>query len=271
MIALWRRTRTFLTVYYSLMAEYRAELFLWAIATSLPLIMMGVWIEAGASGRFPLDEAALARYFVAVFIVRQFSIAWVIYDFEYHVVTGRLSPLLLQPIDPIWRFVVPHLSEQLARLPFVACLVGLVLWLYPQALAAPDGSATPWWPTWDRIVWAAVLTYFAFTLRFLMQYTLAMLAFWVERVVAFDRLLQIPYLFLSGLIAPLEVFPDAVRSLAVYTPFPYLVWFPARLLAGADVEIAQGLIVIAVWLLVFQLVSRTIWRRGLRHYSAMGA
>ncbi len=265
------RARTFLQVYYGVMTEYRAEMFLWAIATSLPLIMMGVWMQAGASGRFPMTEADLARYFVAVFIVRQLSIAWVIYDFEYHVVTGRLSPLLLQPIDPVWRFVVPHLSEQLARLPFVVVLVAFVLWLYPAALQSPDGSDQLWWPAWWQVAAAGCMTYCAFCLRFLMQYTLAMLAFWVERVVAFDRLLMIPYLFLSGLIAPLEVFPDSVRRIAELTPFPYLVWFPARLLSGNPVPLTQGVIVIVGWTLALYALSRYVWARGLRHYSAMGA
>ena len=265
-----RKIRTFLSVYYSLMTTYRAEIFLWAIATSLPLIMMGVWIEAGASGHFPMNEAELTRYFIAVFIVRQFSIVWVIHDFEYHVVTGRLSPLLLQPINPVWRFIAPHLSEQLARLPFVVCLVALLLWLYPQALSAQDGSEERWALVFNRIVLSGVMIYCAFALRFLMQYTLAMLAFWMERVTACDRLLMIPYLFLSGLIAPLEMFPENIRILATYTPFPYLVWFPASLLAGGDIQILKPLIVITVWLLVFQLLARTVWRRGLYKYSAMG-
>jgi len=77
-------------------------------------------------------------------------------------------------------------------------------------------------------------------------------------------------LFLSGLIAPLEMFPENIRILATYTPFPYLVWFPASLLAGGDIQILKPLIVITVWLLVFQLLARTVWRRGLYKYSAMG-
>jgi ABC-2 type transport system permease protein len=41
-----RKAQTFLSVYYAYMLEYRAELFLWALSGTLPLILMGVWTKA---------------------------------------------------------------------------------------------------------------------------------------------------------------------------------------------------------------------------------
>ena len=266
-----RKWWTYLSVYYAYMLEYRAELFLWMIATVLPLIMMGPWIEAGSTGRFPLGAAAFARYFLAAFLVRQFSLAWVIYEFEGLVTTGRLSPLLLHPIDPFWRLISAHLSEHAARLPFVIVLITVAVLLVPQAILDLDGGY--WVPTPGGVALAVVATYAAFTLRFLLQYTLALLAFWFERVSAFERVLFLPYLFLSGLIAPLEVFPDVVREITLLTPFPYLIWFPARILCGqgTSAEIGRGFLVVLGWLVVVVVVNRLLWRRGLTHYSAMGA
>jgi hypothetical protein len=48
-----RKAKTLLAVYLAYMLEYRAELFLWALAGLLPLILMGVWTEAARSGGFP--------------------------------------------------------------------------------------------------------------------------------------------------------------------------------------------------------------------------
>jgi len=63
-----------LTVYYAYMNEYRAELLLWMLSGSLPLILMGVWIKAAESGDFGLTPVMLARYFLAVFLTRQFTV-----------------------------------------------------------------------------------------------------------------------------------------------------------------------------------------------------
>ncbi|HEY9669095.1 MAG TPA: multidrug ABC transporter permease, partial [Coleofasciculaceae cyanobacterium] len=111
-----RKALAFLSVYYAHMMEYRAELFLWALSGTLPLILMGVWTKASQSGQFGLAPADFARYFLTVFLVRQFNVVWVVWEFEKEVVQGKLSPRLLQPIDPVWHHVAAHLSERVARL-----------------------------------------------------------------------------------------------------------------------------------------------------------
>lgn len=270
MRAFAKKLRVLLAVQYAYMLEYRGEIFLWIVVTVLPLIMLGPWMAAGASGRFPLDEREFARYFVAVFVVRQFSLCWVIYEFEGLVVSGRLSPQLLLPIDPAWRYIAAHVSEFASRAPFVLAITLVVVAMFPAAVTADDGG----WllPGPGAIALAVIATASAFALRFLMQYSLSMGALWIERISAFDRLQMLPYLFLSGLVAPLEVFPERVREIVLWTPFPYLVWFPARLLAGGDVGPPwRAVLIVAGWSLAFWLLLRMLWRRGLRHYSAMGA
>lgn len=267
-----RTFRTYLSTWYAYMCQYRAEIFLWAIATSLPLIMMGVWVEAGDSGRFAGFTAVdAARYFIAVFAVRQLTIVWVIYEFEYHVVSGKLSPILLHPIDPMVRYVTELLGEQLSRWPFGLLLVGLCFFIQPQALWGSESDPGMWLPAWHRVGLFFVAVVAAFTLRFLLQYTTAFLAFWLERVAAIDGLIMIPYTFLSGLVIPLQVMPDAMREFALWTPFPYMVWLPASLLAGGEVDLVRGFSTLAGWIVVLWIVNRWLWRKGLKHYSAMGA
>lgn len=277
MIAFASKARALLTSYYAMMVEYRSELMVWGIAVGLPLIMMGVWIEAGATGLFPLDNIQLMRYFIAIFLVRQLTVAWVIYEFEYHVVTGRLSPRLLQPIDPGWHFVAMHLGEQFARVPLIAAIfVTLLLLIFPEALWGAADDPDLWLPSWWRILLAFIFCYAAFALRFLMQYSLALLAFWIERVSSIEGLIYVLFIFLSGMMAPMEMFeadPLLAGILAVnmYLPFPYMAWFPAQLLAGGEVPILKGALVVAGWMVVLYLLNRWLWRRGLRHYAAMGA
>ncbi|MBF2097614.1 MAG: ABC-2 family transporter protein [Gloeomargaritaceae cyanobacterium C42_A2020_066] len=257
-----KRAWILLSTYYAYMVEYRAELVLWVLAGLFPFILMGVWMEAAQGGQFGLDSRAFARYFLAVFLVRQLNIVWVIWEFEKEVVSGKLSPLLLQPIDPVWRHVASHLAERVARLPFVLALVLIFFWLYPQAFWVPDGR---------NLLILLVVAPLVFALRFLMQYTLAMAAFWTERASALEELWFLVYLFLSGLVAPLSVFPEPVVQVLNWTPFPYLISFPASLLVGLPVAAGRGILVILFWLGAFWVLNRWLWRRGLRQYSGMGA
>jgi ABC-2 type transport system permease protein len=257
-----RQGRALFQQQLALMIEFRAEIYLWVFAGVLPLILLGVWAKAGESGAFSLSSVDFIRYFLAVFIVRQFTFIWVIWEFEELMVSGRLSFSLLQPLNPIWRFFMSHLTERVVRLPLVGVILAVAFLLYPQAFWVPDVA---------HGLGAVALVFFAFVVRFVMQYMMAMLAFWSERASAIEELWFVLHLFLSGLIAPLEVYPPSVRALAELTPFPYLIYYPANLLCGRGLPLDKAVLVLGAWGLVALLVQRKLWRKGLDSYTSMGA
>ena len=69
-----------------------------------------------------------------------------------------------------------------------------------------------------------------FGIRFL----LGLLAFWVIDVRGFVVMLTITQVFFSGMVLPLVVFPDALRTLAEALPFRCLVQIPADVLLHED-------------------------------------
>ena len=256
------KARTLLLAHYAHMLEYRAEIFLWALSNSLPIILMGVWIQASSEGNFEFTPQEFARYFFSVFIVRQLTTIWVIWEFEREIVEGKLSLRLLQPLDPVWHHVARHLAEKMTRIPLIALFCGLFLVLYPDAA---------WIPQLSNLFLGLIAIALAFVLRFAIQYTFAMLAFWTERASAIQQFWFLFYVFLSGTIAPLEVFPDAVRQIVEWTPFPYMMHFPAILLMGLPVDFGRSILIMFAWTIIFIVLNRWLWRKGLKQYSGMGA
>jgi ABC-2 type transport system permease protein len=223
---------------------------------------MGVWMQAAQGGQFGLTPVDFARYFLAVFLVRQFTVVWVIWEVEREVVEGKLSNRLLQPIDPVWHHVAAHVSERAARIPFAILLVGLFFILYPQAF---------WIPSLGTLLLFSFVVILAFILRFVIQHTFSIFSFWTERASAIENFWFLFFLFLSGMIAPLEVFPEPVRTVVLLTPFPYLINFPASILVGIPVNLIQGLLSMIGWIVLFLGLNRWLWRQGLKRYSGMGA
>lgn len=256
-----RTFRELLAVQYAYMNAYRAEIFLWMLTGILPFILMGLWMEIARQGQVGWRPVDFARYFFVVFLVRQFTVTWVIWDFEASVVEGRLSHHLLRPMDPVWWFLSAHLGERLSRLPFLLLICALFFLLYPAARFVPPVS---------HILLFSFLVLLAFALRFLAQYTLALLAFWMERASSLEGLWQIFYLFLSGTVVPLEFFPRMLRQIIFWTPFPYVVDVPARALLQGEVSL-EALAALSAWILGFGVLNRLLWRWGIRQYSAMGA
>ncbi|MBE9029668.1 ABC-2 family transporter protein [filamentous cyanobacterium LEGE 11480] len=254
--------KTLLTTYYAYMVEYRAELVLWVLSGSLPIILMGAWIQAAESGNFTLSTIQVAQYFFTVAITRQFTVVWVIWDFEKAIVEGKLSMKLLQPLDPGWHHVADHLGERLARFPIIIGFVLLFFLLYPAAF---------WIPSVGQCLTYTFVVASAFMLQFLLQYTLAMFAFWTEKASSLQELSFLMYIFLSGVVAPIAVFPENVKQFVQWLPYPYVIDFPANILTGLPVDLPRGILMIYGWSALLWVINRWLWKRGLRQYSGMGA
>lgn len=254
--------RALLSSQFALMSEYRAEIALWALSGLLPFIMLALWRQAPAGAALGLGPGGLDRYFLSAYLVRQFSVVWVVFAFEEDALLGRLSPYLLQPLHPLWRYVAAHLAEQLTRLPFAALIAAVFFAFNPGGF---------WVPSVGQFLLAWLATLAAFAIGFLLQSLIAALCFWSEKASALERLLFVPFLFVSGLLAPLAAFPEAVRAAARWTPFPWLIDFPARLLAGLPVNPLVGFAAQAAWIAVLLPLTLLLWRSGVRRYTAMGA
>lgn len=258
-----RLAHVLLATHYAEMVAYRAEIVLWALSGVLPLLMLGVWSQLGAGGAVAgLSPTQLNRYFLSAFVTRQFTVVWLVYQFEDDALHGRLSFLLLQPLAPLWRYLAAHLAEQATRLPVVLMIVAVMLILLPRSLWLPP-------PLWALAGVVAIVL--AFLINFLLHACIASLCFWSERASALERLIVLPHLFLSGLLAPLQAFPAGLKAVALATPFPWMLSFPARLLAHDDsLAVAPGFAVMALWIALLLPLSRRLWRAGVGRYTAMG-
>jgi ABC-2 type transport system permease protein len=257
-----RIARALFSSQYALMLEYRAEIVLWALSGLLPLLMFSLWSNAPAGAASGLSPQAFARYFLAAFVVRQFTIVWVVYAFEEDNLLGRLSPYLLQPLPLVWRYVAAHLADQATRLPIVIIMVALFFLFVPSAI---------WIPSFGQFLIALLALQLGFWLNFLLHYAITLLCFWSERARALEKLVYMPYLFLSGLLAPLDLYPAWLRAFALHTPFAAMLYLPAQLLSGGPVDLIAGLLNAVSWLLLLVPLNLWLWRAGVRRYAAMGA
>ena len=98
------------------------------------------------------------------------------------------------------------------------------------------------------------------------------MSMFLDRESVIDRkMLFIPTLFLSGLLAPVVSFPAYVKSWIYLTPFPYLIDFPANLLSGNETNISGGLSMQILWIFLLFPLFKKIWSEGTKKYTAMGS
>jgi ABC-2 type transport system permease protein len=248
----------------SIMTAYRAEVIIWILASSLPLIMMMIWM--GLAKDSPIggySASDFAIYFLSVFFVRQMTIVWVIWELEREIRLGELSPKLLRPIDPFWQHVIDNLAEKVVRLPIVLIPVGLGLWFTGARLEFQLFN-------FGLFLLALLL---AWLLRFNRQYSLGLLTFWTDQVTGLEQVWFALYIAFSGAILPLDLLPETLQRIIMLTPFPYKIDFPVQLILGklSSAEMLRGFAIQLFWVITFVLLRIILWKRGLKRYGATGA
>lgn len=252
---------------FATMVQYRASLFIWMIGHVLePLVYLVVWSvvadsSGGSAGGYTAAE--FAGYFIILMLVENVSYTWVMYEYDYRIREGMLSPTLLRPVHPIHADIADNISSKAITMPF---MIGVALVL--ALIFRPDLSPQPW-----ALVAAVLALALAFLLRFLLEWTLAQAAFWTTRVSAINQSYFVLILFFSGQIAPLGLFPPAFQAIANLLPFRWMLGFPVELILGrlSPAEALIGLCAQVIWIGIAIVLMRIIWRAGIRLYSAVGA
>ncbi|RJQ83939.1 MAG: ABC transporter permease [Desulfobacteraceae bacterium] len=262
---LLRKYWMLLKVNWRVLIEYRVGMLIWMLANTLPLVMLAVWLsiaEAGPVGGYgPLEFTA---YYLALLAVRQFTAVWVAWELDYDIRLGELSSKLLKPINPIHNHIAMHLGDKLFRmLTIVPIILMVMLWL----------PGLPLRHDWITVGLFCFSTLAALAMRFLTQYAIGLLGFWTTQSLAINEMVYAGMLMFGGIIAPLEIFPPALFAWTQYLPFRYMLSLPVEILMGriGGAALAAALGQQIVWLLLCLAFYRTVWRKGLKHYSAVGA
>ncbi len=247
------------------MFEYRASVFIWMLVNVMPLVMLAVWYtlaEDGPIGNY--SQADFVSYYLLITFARQMTTVWVIHELDYQIRHGELSTKLLFPMNPIHAFMSDNLADKVLRLVVMIPLAVIAFIVFPNV----HYDVTPITITLMLIALAA-----AWVMRFLSQYTFALLAFWVSQATTLHEIWYATWLLIGGMVAPIDLFPAPIAEIARWLPFRFMLSFPVEIMLGrlTTSELAMGLTATAFWLALMIGVYRFVWARGLRQFSAYGA
>lgn len=245
---------------------YRGAVAIWVMTSIIsPLVFIVVWrTVAGSGSTGGYDAAQFVAYFLVMMVVDHLTFIWHMWEFEYRIRNGTFSPLLLRPVHPIHHDVCENVSYKLVGLVGIlpaAVILGVVF--------RADLSGTT---VWTVLAFLPALL-LAMVLRFVVEWCVALAAFWLTKVSAMNTVFFSLFTFLGGQFAPLAVLPGWMQTLAAWTPFPWTLAFPVEVLLGRrpGAELVTGYAAQLVWVVVALAVLRVLWARATRRYSAVGA
>ncbi len=263
---LLRLYQAFSRVEMAVKTQYHVNTFLWLAGLLVePVVYLSVWANvAQAQGGSVQGYTAqdFAAYYLTFLVVRQFTIAPSPYRFAGRIRTGEMSALLLRPVHPIHADLADANCTRLVSLPALVIIVLAVSLLFQVRLQ------TEWW----AVVAFPLTLFLAALLRFIFQWTFALIAFWTTRIDAVWGLYATTQSFLGGAIAPLDLLPIPLQALTLALPFRWIFNFPVEVLIGKvswDM-LWTGILIQCVWIAISLLALHLIWPTAVRRYAAVG-
>jgi len=259
-----RAIPTMIRIGFAEALAYRAEMLVWILATTMPLVMLALWHAVAREapvGRF--GESQFVAYFLAMFIVRQLTGSWSVWLINMEVRDGTLALRMLRPVHPLLSYAMSSLAELPVRglLAVPAAIVALGVLAHDQLTSDPVT-----WALWAvSILGGWLLTLFA-------NFAIGCLALFIESSTKVMDVWLALYFVFSGYMVPVELFPARLRAAIDWMPFRYQLGLPVELMTGAHDHAAAIALLGRQWLLVLvmALVVAIIWKRGARRFAAYG-
>lgn len=252
-----------LKVGFAAAMAYRAEMLIWMLTTTMPLVSLALWsavAERSPVGRFgPRDFTA---YFLVTLIVRQLTSSWLVWEMNADIKSGALSQRLLKPMHPL----VLYSADNLAAIPLRAllCIPVAAVMLIAAGERLPSEGST--------LALAALALVGAWLLNFLVTALIGALAFVMESSTAVFQVYLAAFMIFAGYLVPLELFPASLRAVSDVLPFRYTLAFPVELLTGllAPGRAAVELGIQWAYIAVVGTATLFAWRAGIRRFAAFG-
>ena len=250
---------------WSLTLEYRAQILIWMMSSFLVVVMLMVWLSISSKGPVGgFSSADFVSYYIVSLFVRQMTAVWSSWELDRMIRDGSLSPLLVRPVHPIVNEIAGNWAEKLMRIIMLMPIIVAMLLLIPH---------TPLALTPLNIAAFLFSLLCAWLISFLSDYLIGTLAFFTSQATAFVQMFFVVRMALSGVLAPLALFPDALQGALRWLPFRYMLSFSTEILIGrvSAQEMLFGFSVQLAWVAVFALGVRLLWQRAMRSYGAVGA
>jgi ABC-2 type transport system permease protein len=249
---------------------YRGDFLVGTLLRFLPmvttiLLWQAVYAGAGRSDLNGFRYREMIAYLLLTHISRMFSsMPGLAGGIARDIREGTLKRYLIQPIDLIGYLLSYRVAHKVAYIAISALPYGILFFLCRGFFDGLPGPGT-------LAAYAAALV-LSFLVGFFFEASVGMVGFWFLEVTSLLYIVMTLNFFISGQMLPLDLLPQPWAGLLKALPFQYMAYFPAVVFLGKIQGRALALHLLGelAWALVFLLLARGLYRRGLRRYSAFG-
>ncbi len=220
-----------------------------------PLFLLLVLSRATPLGG--TSTSGLIPYFLLVGLIYPLTRSRVNEFIEEQATSGDINNFLAKPISLYKYILVDDLSLKilnlftLAPFIFIACIFLLRGNSLNYNLAVLGISLTT--------------TAISFLVSFNFSYLIGLFSFWFDEFWAINNVKLVVVTFLGGVVLPYSFFPDWSIRLLKYSPFPYMLTWPVRVLRGQFEPLE--IIISLFWYVALGLCIKVLQKLAISKYS----
>ncbi len=249
-------TVDFLMQFVNFPAQLVALFFVYSI------VYWQAWLFDGSVviGGFALVQL-ISYLYVSIMLQRVLPLHEMSRQIERDIDDGPLVIYLGKPVDYMGHTFFVDLPRALLYLSFgaITYLAGIFLLGLPVPLLVNIAMFLP-------------LMLAAYSIAFLLYFTLALATFWVGRQWWLRQLIALAILIAGGGLIPLTFFPPIAQFVLSLLPFQYCFFIPVIVLQGFydASQLVSIFLLDALWLVILWVLSRLVWRLGRNRYEGAG-
>lgn len=249
------------------MLVYRLNFVLWRVRTVLMfLLVYFIWwtVFQDSNEVFGYTQASILTYIVMIAVIRAITLSSRATDVMNKINDGSFTNFLVKPLNVIKFYFSQDIADKLLNIIFMVFEISLILILLRPELIIQTNSI--------YIFLFAVSLILAILLWFFVNMIISLMAFWVENSWGPLFLMMIFVEGLGGGLFPIDILPKEVFNFLMITPFPYLIYFPAKVYLNSfsTQEMILYFSIFIFWVITgWVLMNRTL-KKGLKHYTAGG-
>lgn len=246
---------------------YRLNFLLWRVRTILQfLLVYFIWwtVFQSTSQVFGYSESSILTYIVILVFIRTIVFSSRTADVMNKINDGSIASFLLKPIGILKFYFAQDLADKLLNILFMIFEISAILFLIKPRIIIQT----------DLVFFLLFMLslFLALMLWFCINMIISLMAFWVENSWGPLFLLMIFLEGMGGGIFPIDILPKGIFDFLMLTPFPYLIYFPAKLYLGGfnSSQLTIYFLIFIFWVTIGFILTNWVLKLGLKHYTSVG-
>ncbi len=262
MIVYWQLFRVTLDQYF----VYRLNFILWRLRVVLNLLLIYfLWSSLFLQSKqlFGYSQSTMLSYVLLISILSDIVFSSKIHEVGVEIMMGDIINKLLKPLSFFKYVITREIADKAINVACCILEIAVLFLLLQPKVAAPQHAGA--------MVIALLFLGIGICMSFFLSFCVSMIAFWSNEIWAPRFIYFMMVFMLAGNYFPLDILPDTLYNILLYTPFPYFIFMPAHIFLRGYTSMSFFHAGIALlWTVIFYFLAMYLWKRGMKEFSFYG-